>query len=125
VFELGLTVLSPAGKLLDEAQVDWVRVRLADGGGIGILPGHAPLIAETVSAPLVFSRDGEEHRIDLQHGILQVETGRVVILTGGEAGGLQVDKWGEADEVRFDRLARVLLARLRLEREEDTGGPKG
>ena len=123
MFELGLTVLSPAGALLDEPQVDWVQVQLADGGGIGIWPGHAPLIAETIGAPLIYAQDGEQHRIDLHHGILQVETGRVVILTGGEAGGHQGEGRQKADSSRFDRLARVLLTRLRLEGEEGAREP--
>ncbi|MBN1136951.1 MAG: hypothetical protein JXM73_10210 [Anaerolineae bacterium] len=123
MYELGLTVLGPAGKLLDEAQVDWVQVQLVDGGGIGIWPGHAPLIAETVSAPLIYAQNEQEHQIDLQPGILQVETGRVVILTGGEHEGVRGDQGQDAGTARFDRLARVLLARLRLEREEDAREP--
>jgi F0F1-type ATP synthase epsilon subunit len=119
VSELNLTVLSPAGKLLEEWQVDWVQVQLADGGGIGIWPGHAPLLAETISAPLVYSRNGQELRIDLQRGILQIESDGVVLLTGGEVGPPREEEKRDAREERFDRLARVLLARLREEREEE------
>jgi F0F1-type ATP synthase epsilon subunit len=123
--ELSLTVLSPAGMLLEESQVDWVQVQLADGGGIGIWPGHAPLLAETVDAPLVYSLAGNEHHVDLQRGILQIETGGVVILTGGEAGPAREDSRRDAQEERFDRLARVLLARLRGQLEEEAGETPG
>ena len=48
-------VLTPIKTLLDVEGVAWVQVRLADGGGIGIYPGHAPLLAETVTAPLRYA----------------------------------------------------------------------
>lgn len=123
--ELSLTVLSPAGRLLDQQRVDWVQVELSDGGGIGIWPGHAPLLAETVSAPLVYALDGKEHRVDLQGGILQVETGGVTILTVGEVEPTRGEKQDDTDAERFDRLARVLLAQLRGEHEEGAGEPGG
>jgi F0F1-type ATP synthase epsilon subunit len=120
VYELRLTVLGPGGKLLEEERVDWVRVQLVDGG-IGIWPGHAPLLAETISAPLVYARNGEEHRVDVRAGILQIETGGITILTGGDAGTTQ-DEGQQAR--RFDRLARVLLAQLRQEPEEAAREPR-
>jgi F0F1-type ATP synthase epsilon subunit len=125
VSDLSLMVLSPAGKLLEERQVDWVQVQLADGGGIGIWPGHAPLLAETVDAPLVYSRAGEERRLELQRGILQIEVGGVVLLTGGEARPPGEDWKAGIQEERFDRLARVLLAQLRGEPEEEAGEAEG
>jgi hypothetical protein len=48
---LRLIVTTPAETILDVPDVRWVQARLADGGGIGIWPGHAPLLAETVAAP--------------------------------------------------------------------------
>ena len=119
MYELRLTVLSPAGKLLEEERVDWVQVQLVDGG-IGIWPGHAPLLAETVSAPLVYARNGEEQRLEVQRGILQITTGAITILTGGE-GGVARDEGQPA--ARFDRLARVLLARLWEQPEEEADEP--
>ena len=50
-----LTVLTPAETLLEVEGVKWVRVQLADGGGISIWPGHAPLLAETVAAELRYA----------------------------------------------------------------------
>ena len=50
-----LTVLTPAETLLEVEGVKWVRVQLADGGGISIWPGHAPLLAETVAAELRYT----------------------------------------------------------------------
>ena len=78
---LRLTVLTPAETLLDVAEVAWVQVQLSDGGGIGIYPGHAPLLAETITAPLRYADGLGEHVLDLEAGILQVERGGVTIFT--------------------------------------------
>jgi F0F1-type ATP synthase epsilon subunit len=78
-----LLVLTPAETLLDAEAVNWAQVQLADGGGIGLYPGHAPLLAETVAAPLRYADSTGEHTLDLDAGILQVEVGRVIVLTSG------------------------------------------
>ena len=107
-----LTVLTPAETLLEVEGVKWVRVQLADGGGISIWPGHAPLLAETVAAelryaggaipqstvegpvPLQSTVEGPvapqntvegngERTLDLEGGIVQVQRDHVTILTGG------------------------------------------
>jgi len=70
---LRLTVLTPTETLLDVEGVAWVQSHLADGGGIGIYPGHAPLLAETVTAPLRYAGPSGEHTLDLEAGILQVD----------------------------------------------------
>lgn len=80
---LRLEVLTPADTLVDEAAVSWVQARLADGGTIGIWPHHAPLIAETVDAPLRYCARGGEHSIVLLAGFLHVDSGGVTILTPG------------------------------------------
>ena len=82
-----LTVLTPAETLLDVRGVAWVQARLADGGGIGIWPGHAPLVAETVKAPLRYADEAGEHSLDLEAGLLQIDRAGVTILTVGPASG--------------------------------------
>jgi len=74
-------VLTPAKALLEVEEVTWVQARLADGGGIGIYPGHAPLLAETVTAPLRYADGSGEHALDLEAGILQVDRDGVTIFT--------------------------------------------
>ncbi len=119
---LRLTVLTPAETLLDVEKAAWVQARLADGGGIGIYPGHAPLLAETVTAPLRYADPSGEHILDLAAGILQVDDNGVTILTSGlaqtsevsESTRLSSPKSSEvSDGTRFDRLARELLTTLR------------
>ncbi|MGQ9493092.1 MAG: F0F1 ATP synthase subunit epsilon [Anaerolineae bacterium] len=80
-----LVVLTPVETLLETSGVQWIQVRLADGGEIGIWPGHAPLLAETVTAPLRYADDTGEHRISIQAGILHITPGEVFIYTTGLA----------------------------------------
>jgi F0F1-type ATP synthase epsilon subunit len=112
---LRLMVLTPAETLLDRAEVSWVQVQLSDGGGIGIYPGHAPLLAETVSAPLRYADELGEHTLDLAAGILQVEYDGVTIFTSGLAQTTEVPETSiVSDGARFDRLAGALLAALQV-----------
>jgi F0F1-type ATP synthase epsilon subunit len=81
---LRLTVLTPVEALLEDVEVAWIKAQLAGGVPIGIWPGHASLLAETVPAPLRYAgADGEEH-LALQAGILRIKpSGEVTVLTGG------------------------------------------
>ena len=122
---LRLTVLTPAEALLDLGEAAWVQVRLADGGPIGIYPGHAPLLAETVAAPLRYADPSGEHALDLEAGILQVDGDGVTIFTSGS---LQAREGSQppqdsgsgsvSGEMRFDRLAQALLTTIRAQPEE-------
>jgi len=105
---LRLTVLTPAGALLDVDDAAWVQVPLADGGSVGIYPGHAPLLAETRRAPLRYATATGEHRTgEFEAGILQVTGHRVLLLTGGAGATAGVP----ADEMpQFDRLLEMLGA---------------
>jgi len=122
---LRLTVLTPAETLLAVGKAAWVQVHLADGGGIGIYPGHAPLLAETVGAPLRYADPSGEHALDLEAGILEVDGDGVTILTSGSLQareGLQPPQDSASDsvsgEMRFDRLAQALLTAVRAQPEE-------
>ncbi len=121
---LHLMVLTPAETLLDVAEVAWVHVQLSDGGGIGIYPGHAPLLAETVDAPLRYADELGEHALNLKAGILQVEGGDVTIFSSGLA--QTSEDFGELSRAvletleisngqRFDRLAQALLTTLQAQ----------
>ena len=130
---LRLTVLTLAETLLDVGEVDWVQARLADGGGIGIYPGHAPLLAETVTALLRYADPSGEHTLDLEAGILQVERDGVTVFTSGVAHDAEVsdtarlsgsaELTGEgssrslevSEDARFDRLAQALLVTMRAQ----------
>jgi len=113
-----LTVLTPAQILLHVREAAWVQARLADRGGIGIYPGHAPLLAETVTAPVRYADRLGEHTLQLEAGILQVDRDGVTIFTSGmsqpEAGSRPVSSPAASEDAgaRFDRLAQVLLGTL-------------
>ena len=124
---LRLMVLTPAETLLDVAEAAWVQVQLSDGGGIGIYPGHAPLLAETIAAPVRYADESGEHALDLEAGILQVERDGVTIFTSGPARASEVSETARlsslkssevSDCARFDRLARALLTTLQAQPEE-------
>jgi F0F1-type ATP synthase epsilon subunit len=80
---LQLRVLTPTETLLDAANVRWVQAKLADGAGLSIWPGHAPLLAETLAAPLHYADRRGEHSLALHAGILSVTPGRVTVYTTG------------------------------------------
>lgn len=117
---LRLTVLTPGEVICKAQDVRWVQVQLADGGGIGIWPGHAPLLAQTVRAPLRYAVDAGEQTLDLAAGILHIDGESVMILTGG----LAAESGGEASQATpgdgpqaHGRLARTLLAALRADHD--------
>lgn len=112
---LRLQVWTPGETILETEGVRWVQAQLADGGGIGVRPGHAPLLAETVTAPLRYADTEGEHVLDLEAGILQIELGSVTVYTSGRTRGSQVQEAPEG--TRFDRLARALLVALKAQPE--------
>ncbi|MEA3377067.1 MAG: hypothetical protein U9R72_12815 [Chloroflexota bacterium] len=116
---LRLRVLTPAETLLRVERAEWVHVRLTDGTGLTVYPGHAPLLAETVTASLRYADDSGEHTFDVEAGILQIEDGDVMIFTSGRPEAAEVPKPSAvAEEKHFERLAREL--RDTVEREPET-----
>jgi F0F1-type ATP synthase epsilon subunit len=108
-----LQVLTPAETLLQVEAVRWVHVRLADGAGISIYPGHAPLLAETVTASLRYADASGEHGFDARAGILQIRDDHVRVFTSGEPEPTeQARPAGISEERQFERLAQELQARL-------------
>jgi F0F1-type ATP synthase epsilon subunit len=111
-----LAVWTPEEPLLDAEEVAWVQVHLADGGGIGIYPGHAPLVAETATAPLRYADPAGEHALDLEAGILQVDAEGVMIFTSGTSQPCEGGKPSQGlEEAHFDRLAQALVATMRAQ----------
>lgn len=115
---LHLNILTPAEYLYEIKAVQWIEAQLADGGGIGIWPGHAPLLAETVTGPLCYADDNGEQAVGLAAGILQITAaGQVTIFTSGlaEVDGVQrpfpaaVDDELEQAQKQYGRLVRTLL----------------
>ena len=80
---LRLSVLTPAGPLVSAEEVAWIQARLADGGSIGIWPGHAPLLAETIDGPLRYSDGASEHALELRAGLLHIDSIGATVLVPG------------------------------------------
>ncbi len=78
---LSLRILSPEGPILEVDGATSINVPLVDGGGIGIRPGHAPLIAETAQGPVRYQTPDEESQIEVMPGILEISNNVVTILT--------------------------------------------
>lgn len=125
---LHLEVLTPAAKLLDVAEAEWVHLRLADGTGLSVYPGHAALLAETVTAPLRYADQSGEQTFSIEAGILQVKDNTVMIFTSGPLDAAEIGKPAAVSaERRFKRLAQELQARLEAEPEIllESGGEEG
>lgn len=118
---LQLIVLTPVETLLEVTGVSRVQVRLADGAGLSIYPGHAPLLAETVAGSLRYITVSGEHTLALEAGILHITPGGVTLFTPGALLS-GTGEPGDAGEVaRFDRLAGALFAAL----QAGSGGRDG
>lgn len=78
---LSLQILSPEGSILEVKDAQSIIVPLVDGGSIGIRPGHAPLIAETVRGEVRYRTNDKEHQIEVMPGILKINKNIVTILT--------------------------------------------
>ena len=80
---LTLEILTPEHKRTIQG-ITGLTLQLEDGS-IGILPGHAPLLAQTITAPLVYKTSGgrKEEEISLNSGILLVENDKVTIFIAG------------------------------------------
>jgi F0F1-type ATP synthase epsilon subunit len=102
--------MTPTETLLDVQGVTKISVHLTDSGSIGLLPGHAPLLADTVTAPLIYSIGESENSFDAQAGILFVEAGTATIYTSGSGEYEIADPGAE----KFDRLANALLNRIAI-----------
>lgn len=110
---LHLRVRTPQKTLLDVAAAHWVQAPLADGGGIGILPRHAPLLAATAGGPLRYADAVGEHRLDVAAGILRICGVTVTIFTSGlltETEAAPSAPSAPGDQT-FDRLVQELVAR--------------
>ena len=74
-----LEIRTPDRVILNE-EVSAIRVKLADGWW-GILPRHAPFIAELPVGLVIYRKNGERHYVALVGGTVEVQQERVLILT--------------------------------------------
>jgi F-type H+-transporting ATPase subunit epsilon len=75
---LRLEVATPTRQVVDE-QVDTVELP-GILGGLGVLPGHTPLLTAIGTGPLLFRREGTESLLAIQGGFAEVLGDRVTVL---------------------------------------------
>jgi len=107
---LRLVVLTPSRTVLEVDVVEWVHVELAGRKTLTIWPGHLSMLGETVSSPLRYSKDGDEHELELPPGLVQVEDRTVRVFLAD----IDIDQIAEPTEdgARFERLSEVLMTEL-------------
>lgn len=108
---LSLKVLSPEGTLLEVHGLIAINVPLADGGAIGVRPGHAPLIAETTQGSVRYRDETEDHEIEILPGVLDISENVVTILTAGKVSEAALDPTNLPNS-EFTRLIQNLAHRL-------------
>jgi F0F1-type ATP synthase epsilon subunit len=108
---LSLKILSPEGVILNAHELSGVNVPLVDGGSIGIKPGHAPLIAETIDGMVQYLIGIEERTIEVHAGVLDIKNNVVTILTAGKVTETPPEI-NRKTETGYDRLIQTLVENL-------------
>ncbi len=107
---LTVDIVTPERTVLSEEATSVVAP--GSVGSFGVLPNHAPLLAELVPGELRLRRNGgEEIRLAVGGGFMQVFNNRITVLA---------DSAEREDEIDVDR-ARASLERARQELREAQG----
>lgn len=114
---LHLKILTPDGIILERSSLTAVNVPLADGLPLGIRPGHAPLIAETVRGSIKYRTSTSEKGVVLHAGVLEIRKNVVMILTAGEVSETP-SEISTQPEKAYDRLMQNLIDKLVPEQEK-------
>ncbi len=113
---LHLRVLTPAETLLEVEGVKRVHLRLVNGTGISVYPGHTHLLAETLTAPVRYTDDSGEHTFNAEAGIVQVDDDGIMVFTSGSQESPETTELpAVAQERKFERLARAFQYELEEE----------
>ena len=101
--KINLEIVTPE-KHLFSGQVDSVTVP-SNTGYLGILPGHAPLLAELGIGEISFSAGGQTDYVFCSWGFLEVLPDRVVLLAQTAELASDIDtKRAEEAKVRAEKL---------------------
>lgn len=115
---LQLRVVTPEGIILNAEGLTAVNVPLVDGGAIGIRPGHAPLIAETVKGVVRYRKINSEEEINLHSGVLDINNNVVTILTAGEVAEIS-SEFAKPGDNEYDRLMQTLINTLHPDQDQE------
>ena len=78
---LTLEMLSLGSGGLKLENISSLQLLLADGSWLGILPGHAAMIAATGDGVLKYRKDDQDQTVSVKAGILTLANNLVSILT--------------------------------------------
>jgi F-type H+-transporting ATPase subunit epsilon len=76
---LKLEIVTPEAKVYSD-EVDYVLVPGAEGE-LGVLPEHAPLLTQLAAGELIATKAGQEHRMAIGEGFVEITPTAVSILT--------------------------------------------
>jgi len=74
-----LEIVTPSGVALREQVSDVNAPSVA--GEFGVLPGHLPLLAALRTGIVTYHQDGQEHRIAVHQGFVEVARDKALLLT--------------------------------------------
>ena len=111
---LTLKVFTPHGLIHNIENLSTINVPLENGYPIGILPGHAPLIAGTAQGSLQYRQGNLETTLALYAGILKIRNNEVIVFTAGEFN--EDNRKSETPaETDYDRLMETLVSKIKAE----------
>ena len=116
--KLTLKILTPEGLIFKEEGLDAVNIPLADGCPIGIRPGHAPIIAETLKGAIHYRSVHQENEVLLHAGVLDLRDNVVILLTAGEVEKTP-ESLAEPVPTEYDRLMQTLIQQIQLEDQDE------
>ncbi len=105
-----IEIAVPSGQVLD-TEVSHVQLPLTTGY-LGVLPGHAPMLAEVGTGELAYTDpDGTEHCLAVDGGIVEILADRVRLLatTAERDAEIDVERARRALERANDRLRLTSL----------------
>jgi F-type H+-transporting ATPase subunit epsilon len=112
-----LDIVTPE-RIVYSDDVNMVIARATDGD-IGILPGHAPLIAGLDIWPLRILKDDGEIRLSICSGFIEVRPDKVTVLAGCAELPAEIDaKRAEAAKNRAEDRLRLSAEQIDMERAE-------
>lgn len=107
--QIHLQVVTPAGAVFD-SPVSYVQLPL-EGGSVGILPHHAPLLGTVVEGVVKCSLEEGQHYIAVTQGVVHVADNEVTVLVSAAEQAEDID------------LARAVAAERRARERLKTHGP--
>lgn len=115
--KIRLDIVTPE-RIVYSEDVNMVIARATDGD-IGILPGHAPLIAGLDIWPLRVQRDEGEIQISIGGGFIEVRPDKVTVLATSAELPEEIDvKRAEAAKTRAESRLKAAVPDIDVERAE-------